>query len=98
MSDYLELALSDDESITTDLWVHFRSGEMKVLKAVTSVIRYQGTWTVGYELFPNHAATAHIPAEDVLFFSTVERDGADDSKRREAAAELTQLGQEMGPI
>ena len=95
MVDYLELTLTDDESVTTDVWVHFRSGEVKVLKTVSSVIRYQGVWTIGYELFPHQGATAHIPAEDVLFFSTLEKRGAEDQQQREVAAELTRLGQEM---
>lgn len=74
MNDYLELALSDDDDVTTDLWVHFRDADRSVvvLKDISTVTRYQGFWTVGYSM-ASVAATAHIPSQDVLYLSTVER-------------------------
>lgn len=72
-SDYLELPLyleHLDEDATVDMYVHLRDKSLLMFTNVSSdPIRYEGWWTVTHTL-AGRQATSHIPASEVLYFST----------------------------
>lgn len=73
--DYLELTLSDDPDIVTDLWIHWKGDKsLTVLKDVQSApSRLHGVWYIPYLMAEETPATANVEDARVRYFSVVER-------------------------
>lgn len=73
-SDYLELPLyleHSDEDATVNMYAHLRDKSVLMFTGVNSdPIRYQGWWTISHT-FAGREASSHIPAGEVLYFTTL---------------------------
>lgn len=73
--DFLELVLSDDPDVATDLWIHWKGDKaLTVLKDVQSApARLHGVWHIPYLMAEGTHATANVEDARVRYFSIVER-------------------------
>lgn len=73
-SDYTELDLYLEEDQTTYLWVYTEPGKFFVIKDVNgNPVRYNGWWSIPFIQY-NTYASAHVEADKVLYFVTVDKD------------------------
>lgn len=73
--DYLELTLSDDPDVITDLWIHWKDDTaLTVLKDVQSYpSRLGGVWHIPHMMTESVPVTANVEDAKVRYFSVVER-------------------------
>lgn len=73
--DFLELVLSDDPDVVTDVWIHWKDDTaLTVLKNVqSSPSRMYGVWYIPHKMTEGVLATANVEDAKVRYFSVVER-------------------------
>lgn len=89
--NYLELTLSDDPDVATDLWIHWKDDTaLSVLKDVQSYpSRLGGVWHIPHTMVEGMPVTAYVEDAKVRYFSVVER------RKERPDAEITPLTREF---